>query len=34
MYIGAGTGSEIADLALGLEGELEAEIVGYGEPVP
>lgn len=34
MYIGAGTGSETADHALGLEGELVAESVGYGEPVP
>lgn len=28
VYIGAGTGSETADLALGLEGELEAVSVG------
>jgi hypothetical protein len=34
VYIGAGTGSETAERALGLAGELEADIVGYGEPVP
>lgn len=34
MYAGAGTGSETAERALGLAGELEADIVGYGEPVP